>query len=177
MDAPYRLFLSVGVAASLVIIILAIALAGGVGGGLEDWNVLAWLGQLEHGQRQGADLDAQLAATKRAVEAKDRIVNDLAAGRLTLIEAAAAFRAINRAQSEHGEDTPVHRLCPPDRAHENPAMGYEECLCWNVIDYVEHTSKGPPDRTAALRARLERELRDHLHRHGRVQLPPVLRIE
>jgi hypothetical protein len=104
--------------------------------------------------------DPDVAAIQRSVEEKDEIAQAIIDGRMTLVKAAARFRAINASRPPAW----------PDRLDLYPGQTDEERVCRQVIRYVESNLADRPDASAIL-ARLESELQAHLatHRptHGR----------
>jgi hypothetical protein len=112
---------------------------------------------------RGQELENQTKLVMQRSAAKDAVVADVIDGRLTLLEAAAKFRAIN-ASSPRAE----HWLT----SYQYPDQPYDLALCRSVIERVElqlHAqSSGQREGPVA---RLETELAEHLRRHGRVCLP------
>jgi hypothetical protein len=105
---------------------------------------------------RGKRLDAKVAALQRRTRAREQIAAEVAAGRLSLAEAADRFRALEQPDA------------PPQLPRRGPLADAsdEEWQCRFVIDYVGFVlrSQGlPADDTIA---RLEAELRDHLARLG-----------
>jgi hypothetical protein len=101
---------------------------------------------------QGDRIEREVAACDRRSEARRRIARDLAAGRLTLLEAAEHFRDLN--------------LTHPDFhwgqfRHQFPGSSDDERHCRQVLKFV--ALEGEPGRAAA-RERLEAELEGHLRR-------------
>jgi hypothetical protein len=115
---------------------------------------------LEYQLRLGKELDAQLQALLRRLAAKRQIVEDLAARRLTLLEAAACFRSLNH-QAPHRERRLIHLVVP--------GRSPEERYCRAVLNFTE--ARLPENEsTRRLLASLERELQEHL-RKGTLRLP------
>jgi hypothetical protein len=85
------------------------------------------------------------------VAAKQRVVEQVIAGRLGLVAAAARFAALGRGLLPAAEDG--------------------EGVCRAVIGWAELALRDCPERAAAVAERLESELRRHLNRHGGVDLP------
>jgi len=118
------------------------------------WNDAVILGQ---------ELEDQAKCAHQRCVAKDALALEVIAGRLTLFEAAAKFRTINKSnpQAEHWLSRYQYRDEP-----------YELALCRSVIRRVEleleARALGAEDNTVD---RLEAELAEHLRRHGRVSLP------
>jgi hypothetical protein len=105
------------------------------------------------------------AVRLRAI-AKWLVARDAAAGRRTLVEAAALFRELNRlppaaATSEWFEDPP-----PPV-----PLDTEEERLCAHVLAHVHIALRGDPAAQAAAVARLAAEFREEVRRRGAIRLP------
>jgi hypothetical protein len=94
------------------------------------------------------------------------VADRLIAGRLTLFEAAAAFRAIDEVKRRG------LKLYPGDFAGKTD----EERLCRRVIHFTFERLCGSPERGKVV-DRLEEELQKHLRRHGTVQLPEFRRPE
>jgi hypothetical protein len=96
----------------------------------------------------------------RVLNIKEAIVNQVGAGQLSLLTAAARFQAVNR-QAGH----PVY----PQGLPSGPQDG--EALCRNLIGWVQLALRDRPEQAEAVCQRLELELQDHLNRFGRVDLP------
>ncbi|MFO0878783.1 MAG: hypothetical protein U0840_15685 [Gemmataceae bacterium] len=98
----------------------------------------------------------------RRLRAKTAIVDKLVAGELTLFEAAAWFRTLDR-------ETDPNPQLPCKAPVQDPNLQ----LCRHVIVWVEgHLGSGESSSQASTWVeRLEHELQDHLARHGRVILP------
>jgi hypothetical protein len=111
-----------------------------------------WVEELARRQR----LEAKRVALQRRNEAKEQVAGEVLAGRLSLAEAVARYRALNA-------ESPDYR---PGAGRYYPRMSMEELLCREVLDYVEVALRGQPGRAEAVRSRLERDLRDHLARPG-----------
>jgi hypothetical protein len=103
--------------------------------------------------------DSSVAAMQRFLEERDQVVQAVIDGKITLVKAAARFRAINASR-------------PPGLAvHLDLYAGQtdEERICRQVITYVESKLAGRPEASAIL-ARLESELQDHLAADGAIQV-------
>jgi hypothetical protein len=97
----------------------------------------------------------------RRIGAKELVVQELAAGRITLLQAAARFRDINADWPEYAE---VLR-------HRYPDASEEASISRNTIDYVCNILEDEDLVLAkGLRARLEAEL-DQLRQAGTLRLP------
>jgi hypothetical protein len=112
----------------------------------------------EQAERAG-DLEERRQAILRRHREQERVVRELVGGRRTLLQAAAAFRAL--AAADNALDAPLRETYP--------AATDEERLCRWVIAYLR-TSLGDEPGAAELVARLEQELRLHL-RQGTLRLP------
>jgi hypothetical protein len=137
--------------------------------GTGGWDLLTLLRRLEDNRRAWEDLDERLAAAVRRTEAKRQVAEDVAEGRVTLTEAAARVRDLNRA-------SPELRWGTYRRAY--PAASDEERFCREVISLVCGLAENDPERYLAVTERLEAELREYLDR-GPLILPEetaVLRL-
>ncbi len=116
--------------------------------------------RLDKERVRGEGLERQRQAVLARMAAKDRVVAELVAGRLTLSQAAARFRGLS--------------VALPDGAHPPGAEGRTEGerLCREVMARAAvWLADHAPDRAAAVAARLEAELRQQLGRDGTVRLP------
>jgi len=105
------------------------------------------------------DHDELEAALLGRAGARDEVRVGVLAGRLSLLEAAARVRALDRAMPE-GFWARFGRTRPDDSDHEY--------YCRQVIGYVTPTTDD--DRSWELVLRLEAELREHL-KNGTLRLP------
>src|SRR5262249_44692566 len=96
-------------------------------------------------------LEEQRQVILRRHQEQERIVREVAAGRRTLLEAAAGFRALSRGETPL--ERPLHETYPADTEDER--------LCRWVIAYLR-TTLGEEPGTAGLVTRLEAELRQHV---------------
>lgn len=116
----------------------------------------------------GPGMDEQLTEYNRKVqrrlETKKQIIHNLIDGRVTLFEAAAAFRRLN-------DEYPQVPLT------SGPGDSAEERLCRQVIEWVRRTVPGrDPAFVERFCEPLEEQLRQHKEQHGKVILPgPVTR--
>jgi hypothetical protein len=107
------------------------------------------------------------------IGAKHQIVGDVIDGRLTLVQAAALFGALNRLPPESMKPSlsdvyPSHvRL----RAHTD-----EEWLCEQVVHWVSFELADRQDLRDATVARLEAEFKEALGNEGMVRLPDPLTV-
>jgi hypothetical protein len=114
--------------------------------------------------RQGEEMDRQMSAVIRRLERKDRLVRALLGGRLTLLEAAALFRALNQA-------APAFYWGEYRKRHV--AESDEERHCREVINCVYiHLRPKDPAKAKEVPAGLGRELAEHLSA-GPLRLPDV----
>jgi hypothetical protein len=99
----------------------------------------------------------------RRRDLKDRVVANMLAGRLTLLEAAARFDALSKS------------LAPslPKFFGLLPGETYEEQLCWCVISYAEAALDDQPARQALVVAQLQAELAAQLARNTTLVLPAL----
>jgi hypothetical protein len=107
--------------------------------------------------------------TALRIHVKHQIAREVAAGRRPLVEAAALFGALNRLPPESIEPPLLDRI---DASLRLPRNTDEERLCWLVIAQVKAVLRDePPDRVAAVVARLAAEFREELRQHGVLRLP------
>jgi hypothetical protein len=100
-------------------------------------------------------------ATKR-LEGKQQVTRDLIAGHLTLLEAAVRFQVLNK--------TPVD--CPFRYENSSQGRGEGEQIFRQVINWaVTEVAQRSEIEAQILSERLERELEEHLRRHGPARLP------
>jgi hypothetical protein len=105
------------------------------------------------------------------VLAKGLLARDAAAGRRSLFEAAALFRALDRRPPEPAQPTgfdPTLRI---------PADTEEGRLCRQVLAAVRAELAAEPDRAAAAVARLKAEFAQELRARGAVRLPDPSSLE
>jgi hypothetical protein len=104
------------------------------------------------------------------IRAKDRIVQDLASGRSSLLEAAALFRELDRVPPEVAYPAVLYPA--PPLQLESPTA--EERYCILVINYVRNTLRGSePERARALAEQLVEEFWAAKGRPEGVRLPDV----
>jgi hypothetical protein len=120
---------------------------------------------LKEMQRQ-EQLDRRGQVIFWAIGKRSEIVSDLLAGRLTLFEAAAGFRAVEQVKAKYLPPLPL----------PFPGKSEEEQLCRHVIACVERRLGDKPEQ-ATVGARLQKELQEHLERYGSVHLPASPRLD
>src|SRR5690349_9198789 len=141
--------------------------------GLDFWNVPSLKARLNRDLDLAAHLDAQDSHILQRIAVKEEIVNDLVGGRISLLDAAAQFRALNAGRRDYLE---VIRLTYPGRTDD-------ERMCRNVIGFVESAVASDEDGRYVI-YRLNQEL-NHLLASGELKLPgppvpeqdpPVIRV-
>jgi hypothetical protein len=100
--------------------------------------------------------------------AKNRISRDVIVGRLSLVEAAALFGALNRLPPQATPLSLADRRGSPLRI---PARTEEERLCRQVVEYVRWALVEEPDRAEDPVARLNAEFKEELDKQGSIHLP------
>ena len=126
---------------------------------LEYWGLVLHVPGIEPGPR--------VEAMDRRYYAKERISLEVLDGRLTLLEAAALFRQLNK-----DNPTPLIVL-------GRPGTSEDELYCWQVIEYVagleaRQCNSSQDDKEGS--GRLKEELRRHIEQHGQVILPDVMHV-
>jgi hypothetical protein len=116
---------------------------------------------LEEEWERGRALDGQVAANQRRVQAMERIVEQVIAQQLSLLEAAAQWGAL--LEDNPGINWEKYRRVWPGNSDT-------ERYCRGIIDAVKCKLRKQPARAAALTGALEAELRDHL-KQGTLRLP------
>jgi hypothetical protein len=125
-------------------------------------GLMGTLSQLAASLQREAVLEDEERATLARMQAREEVLADLRAEKISLLEAAARFGALNR-QIDNGDR---HTL----RAFRGNSEG--ERLCRQVIQRVKYREPDQPDPEAlAFRHRLEAQLEELLQRDGMVQLP------
>jgi hypothetical protein len=122
--------------------------------GLSPWNDLA------EAQRRSESLDHALQDTARRLEAKEALARALAAGRVTLLEAAARLRDLDRGKPDFNweEFRRAFRGASDDERH-----------CREVIKWVRMVNVVDTPQDEATARRLEAELQYHID-HGTLRL-------
>jgi hypothetical protein len=154
---------------ALRLVVGAALVAGLLGGltwlavlGLDFADLPALLGKLAEESAKEEELQRRLDVLVPSVVAKDQPVDDLLAGRLSLLQAAARFRDSLR---QAADTLAGRRLAAP-----GPEQG--ERLCREVMAWVDVRLRDrAPQQAAAVALRLEAELQQHRAPDGTVRLP------
>src|SRR5262249_61206055 len=93
-----------------------------------------------HKTKETLPADPDVVAIERSMEEREQIAEAVIDGRLTLVKAAAQFRAINASRPPH------YRV----RLDLYPGHTDEERVCRQVIRYVESKLADRPDASAVL---------------------------
>jgi hypothetical protein len=101
-----------------------------------------------------------------ACDQRAALATDLVAGRLTLVEAAAGFRAVQQIKEQYARAVPLYFLGKTE----------EERLCRQVLAYAVEQRRDEPDQAAVVE-RLRQELQERLDRDGAVPLPAPPRLD
>lgn len=116
--------------------------------GFDFWNAPKLQAELQTEEKLDRLLDSRSESVARRTALKDAIVQDLAEGRLDLVQAAKQFYSLH--------ESPTYYL---EILHSQyPNMTDEECICRNTIDYASTRLEDRPDGREVL-GRLEREFR------------------
>ena len=102
------------------------------------------------------DMDATIAAIRKRIRLRLEAAEALVGGRLTLLEAAAFSRDLDR--------TAPRDFSWRDSLNVGAGETPEESHCWEVISLAGLILHDQPARAAAVRRRLEEELQQHLRR-------------
>jgi hypothetical protein len=157
-----RMLLCLVAAGGLLLAVFSVCPDWAESAGLDLWKVPSLGDRMEAELRRGDDLEGRLDEVTRRIDAKTRVTEEVVAGRLGLLEAAARFRDLTGGSAEALR----HLRGAYDGADD------DERFCRAVIAWartsVPDRTPGEPGPTAP---RLEAELRDRLRRDGRVTLP------
>jgi hypothetical protein len=115
---------------------------------------------------QQARYDAGWKVLVWSLATREAIADEVIAGRLNLLEAAAGFRAVDQVKEQY--------LPAVDSAM--PGKTAEERLCRQVIAFVAGRLKNS-DRRETMVGKLEDDLQTHLQQQGGVSLPEFRRPE
>jgi hypothetical protein len=161
MPISSRLFLAAGLLVGLLASLFCLMPQALSPLGLDFGDLPAQYRRMDELRQRGEELDRNREALLRRIEAKEAVVAELVAGRLTLLQAAARFRALK------GDPPGVAELFPPEWGRSEG-----ERLCREVMVWVNGwLAERAPERAAAVAARLEAELRQHRDPSGTVRLP------
>jgi hypothetical protein len=130
--------------------------------GSDPYTLIAPLSGLDQKIKEAEWLDDELQRSMKRHEAKEAVVVDVMAGRLTLLEAAAQFRSLNA-------EWPLARHWLEQRF---PELLYEEALCHDVIERVRSLCRlEAPEQAECMAACLMTELRRLLDSEDGLHLP------
>jgi hypothetical protein len=112
---------------------------------------------------QGEHLDQILSGQRATLNHTHQLTLAVIANRLTLLQAAAGFRAADA------------ETCAPYRARLDVYPGHSdsERLCRRVLEAVAQELQNEPSRCTAVLDRLEAELQAQLDQEGTIPLPPI----
>ena len=130
--------------------------------GLDLWKVPTLGEGLETEARRSDDLDARLEELTRRIDGKGQVTEEVLAGRLGMLEAAARFRDLTGGSAEALRHL---RRAFPGASDDVGFCG--ALLAWAKAGAGDR-EPGVPEAPAA---RLEAELGERLRRDGRVTLP------
>jgi hypothetical protein len=121
---------------------------------------------------QTKELDFQEVVALRST-AREQIAREVIAGRLSLVQAAALFGALNRIppQSPNLSVVDMHASRLRIRARTD-----NERLCRQVVECVGSELATEPDREQAAVARLQAEFKEELRKTGTIRLPDPLTV-
>ena len=139
--------------------------------GLDFWNLPATFDRMDGEAQRGEEFDEENRAMLSRLAAKRQVVEEAAAGRLTLLEAVARFRELDAT-------TPERQI----RAWRTAiaANSDEERYCLTVIQHVWALLQERPGASRDVLGELKAQLEEH-RRRGDLYFPPdplrVLRRE
>jgi hypothetical protein len=117
--------------------------------GLDWWSLPELCEEYRHGEQELAAQEAQGRGMVERLRARGEVIDDLRAGRLTLVQAAARFRGLNGLAPEASYDL----------SHHMAGATEEERLCRQVIYWAEGAERTvPPTAREQTRRCLEAEL-------------------
>jgi hypothetical protein len=108
--------------------------------GVDFWNLSRLNQQLETQARRTEDLDARFESTFSRIEMRQRVLDQLLAGQMSLREGAVKFREFTQAVPKHVELV----------KSQYPNMSEDEMYCRYVLDYAWKHSGFPKEPTPAL---------------------------
>jgi hypothetical protein len=148
MKALWRLSLAVGLLGLVVVVAHHLFPEWADRQGLDFRTTLRLVGEMDQNRQRMNDLEVELQAACRRIALKDRLAEDLLAGRRTLREAARLLR--------QGEGVSAAYL--EELRHCYPGQTDMDVLCRHLFLYTEGTLKGRPHLASVL-TRLEAESR------------------
>jgi hypothetical protein len=117
--------------------------------GLDWWSLPELCEEVRRGEQQLAEMGAQTQGAIERLRTRTKVIEDLRAGRLTLVQAAARFRRLNALTPAGGLDLRGHLVGATE----------EERLCRQVICWAEAADRPEaPSIAEQTRERLEAEL-------------------
>lgn len=116
-------------------------------------------------QRQRQELNDRYARIRRETEVRHQVIDDLLAGRKTLLEAASRFQAINQNSLEFKWD--AFRYSFAGRSDE-------ERTCRQVIAHVAARLRAQANQGDYIIEQLNGELRNHQAHNNTIRLPAIL---
>jgi hypothetical protein len=158
-----RGFFVTGGTLALPVVVLAWSLAGRPDLGSIMPDLADSLLRAEQGRKDRERLDERLREAQRRFEAKRQVAWDLIEGKVTLTEAAARARALDRASDGFGWES--FRTV-------RPGASDEELHCREVIDVIRGVFGDDPERYRPVTDPLEEELQRLLD-SGTLTLPEV----
>jgi hypothetical protein len=105
--------------------------------------------------KREAALDVRLNVAPGRIAYREKIIEDLIGGQITLAKAAAQFEELN---ATYSGDAMVFAMFP--------GVSEEESRCRQVIVWVKSVLEDRPYQANSVMERLENELRKHLSRDG-----------
>jgi hypothetical protein len=162
MNGLVRITFGLGLVIALTTVVARILPESLVGPGLDGESAWDLAVRLVYEDQREESLEKVRETVVGRVARREKIVQELAEGRLTLREAAAGFRRLNELTPDF---VPAYRK-------GFPGATADESLCRQVIYWVANVlERDEPERVRAVKSRLEAELESHLRRDGTVHLP------
>ena len=108
-------------------------------------------------------LDRQSEIVQHRISAKQEVIGDLVAGRISFLQAARRFKDLN--------ETPI--TCQDNYRSRFPGRSDGEKVCRQVLAWLEGELRGlSPSQAASLRCTCEEELEENLRRNDGVVVLP-----
>jgi hypothetical protein len=131
--------------------------------GLCGWEPSGLRRELVETYQRRREMKHQIEIANRRIEARQRVIEEVIAGRETLLGAAASLRAIDATPPDFEQKYPK----------SFPGNSDGERLCREVITRVVNVLKvQASDQAGPFAARLEAELQEHLRTHNGVVVLP-----